>query len=92
MDLREVTEIKKRFVCLFACIVSRAWVGVEIKVLRLRGKKAYIMVLHLHTPMHHMCACTHTHTELGRFGPGLCIFQVSSQVISCHGDGWLCLL
>ena len=52
-------------------MVSREWVGVEIKVLRLRGKKAHIMVIHLHTHMHHMCTHTHTHTGLGRFGPGV---------------------
>ena len=42
-------------------MVSREWVGVEIKALRLRGKKAHTSWFYICTHMHH--TCTHTHTE-----------------------------
>ena len=51
-------------VCLvFFYMVSREWVGVEIKALRLKGKKAHISWFYICTHTCTICAHTHTHTE-----------------------------
>lgn len=74
-------------VCLFVCLYCEQSVGRSgDQSIKVKRKKAYIMVLHLHTYAPYVRVHTHTHTQSWvDLAQDSVFFQVSSQVISCHG-------